>query len=206
MIRTLTAIAVILAIAGCATSPKPRFYTLSPQPAVAAAPIGTAASDRPRILVGPVMLPDAVNRPQLVTRVGANEVAIEEQHRWAGPLKDEVPRILAADLERLTRNPRLSADPFAAASAADYRLTVDFQRFEGVVGDDVTLDALWTVLRTNGDVVSTGRSVLREPAGAPGYDALTAAYSRALSKLADSIAPALNALPVIKHGTAGLPP
>jgi hypothetical protein len=37
------------------------------------------------------------------------------------------------------------------------------------------------------------------PAGAPGYAAMTAAYSRALSKLADSIAPALNALPVIKH-------
>jgi uncharacterized lipoprotein YmbA len=199
MIRTLTAIAAVLAIAGCGTSPKPRFYTLSPQPAVAGAPTGTAASDRPRILVGPVMLPDAVNRPQLVTRVGANEVAIEEQHRWAGPLKDEVPRILAADLERLTRNPRLTADPFAAATAVDYRLTVDFQRFEGVVGDDVTLDASWTVLHANGDVVSTGRSVLHEPAGAPGYDALTAAYSRALAKLADSIAPALNALPAIKH-------
>jgi hypothetical protein len=199
MIRTLMAIAAMLAIAGCGTSPKPRFYTLSPQPAVAEAPAGTAPTDRPRIRVGPVMLPDAVNRPQLVTRVGANEVAIEEQHRWAGPLKDEIPRILAADLERLTRNPRLTADPFAAATAADYRLTVDFQRFEGVVGDDVTLDALWIVRRANGDVVSTGRSVLHEPAGAPGYAALTAAYSRALSKLADSIAPALSALPAIKH-------
>jgi len=199
MMRILVAIAATLLVAGCGTSPKPRFYTLSPQPAVAAVPTDTAASDRPRIVVGPVMLPDVVNRPQLVTRVGANEVAVEEQHRWAGPLKDEVPRILAADLERLTRNSRLTADPFAVATAADYRLTVDFQRFEGVVGDDVTLDALWTVFRANGDVVSTGRSVLHETAGAPGYDALTAAYSRALSKLADSIAPALKALPVIEH-------
>jgi uncharacterized lipoprotein YmbA len=193
MRRMLPAVAVLLLIGGCGTSPTPRFYTLTPPAPAAEAP--TAAAGRPRIRVGPVVLPDAVNRPQLVTRAGANEVAIAEQHRWAAPLKDEVPRTLAADLARLTGNPHLAADPFAAATAIDYRLGVEFERFDGALGGDVTLEALWTVQTSGGDVVATGRSIVREAAAAPGYDALAAAYGRALAKLADDIAPALQGLP-----------
>ena len=49
--------------------------------------------------------------------------------------------------------------------------------------------------REKGDIVSAGRSAAREPVGAAGYDALAAAYSRALSKLSGYIAPALRDLP-----------
>lgn len=196
MTRTLLVAAAMLVIAGCGSPPTPRFYTLSPQASPTVAP--AAAVDRPRIRIGPVSLPESVNRPQFVTRTSATEVAIAEQHRWAGPLKDEVPRTLAADLAHLTGNPHISADPFAAATSGDYRVTVDFQRFEGVLGGDVVLEALWTVRAFNGDAVSSGRSDVREAAGAAGYDAMAAAYRRALSKLADAIAPALTSLPAAK--------
>ena len=196
MTRILLIAAASVVIAGCGSPPTPRFYTLSPQASTTVAAAATA--ERPRIRVGPVSLPEAVNRPQFVTRTSATEVAIAEQHRWAGPLKDEVPRTLASDLVRLTGNLQVAADPFAAATSVDYRVTVDFQRFEGVLGGDVVLEALWTVRAINGDTVATGRSDVREAAGTAGYDALAAAYGRALSKLADSIAPALKELPAVK--------
>ncbi|MEO8302920.1 MAG: PqiC family protein [Betaproteobacteria bacterium] len=197
MTRTLLVAAVSVVIAGCGSPPTPRFYTLSTQASANTA--ATAMVDRPRIRVGPVSLPESVNRPQLVTRTGATEVTIAEQHRWAGPLKDEVPRTLASDLARLTGNPQVAADPFAAAASVDYRVTVDFQRFEGVLGGDVVLEAQWTVAAFNGDIAAAGRSDVREPVGAVGYEALAAAYGRALSKVADAIAPALKGLPAAKR-------
>lgn len=197
MTRTLVVAAAMVVIAGCGSPPTPRFYTLSPQASATAAPAATV--DRPRIRVGPVSLPESVNRPQFVTRTGTTEVAIAEQHRWAGPLKDEVPRTLASDLARLTGNPQVAADPFGAATWVDYRVTVDFQRFEGVLGGDVVLEAQWTVMAFNGDIATAGRSDVREPAGVAGYEALAAAYGRALSKVADSIAPALKNLPPAKR-------
>ncbi|HSO07289.1 MAG TPA: PqiC family protein [Pelomicrobium sp.] len=188
-----------LFLAGCCSSPKPKFYTLSPQaPAAATAP-AAAPTGRPSVGVAAVTLPDSVDRPQLVTRTGANEVAIAEQHRWAGPLKAEVPRVLAENIARLTGNPQVSAHPAAAAASADYRVVTDFQRFEGTVGGDVVLEALWMVQTTGGDLVTAGRSAVREPTGAAGYEALTAAYSRALARLAGFIAPAVKDLPAPKR-------
>lgn len=195
MKRALPSLFVALLAAGCGTSPTPRFYTLSPQAPAVSAPGPAATAGRPSVGVAAVTLPEAVDRPQLVSRTGVNEVAIAQQHRWAGPLRDEVPRVLAENLSRLSGNPRVVAHPAAAAAAADYRVLVDFRRFDGTVGGEVVLEALWTVQSAKGDIVSAGRSAAREPVGAAGYDALAAAYSRALSKLSGYIAPALRDLP-----------
>lgn len=193
MRRIVILTAAALLAAGCGSSPKPKFYTLNPQapaaePAPAAAPAG-----RPSVGVAAVTLPESVDRPQLVTRTGANEVAIAEQHRWAGPLKEEVPRVLAQNIARLTGNPRVAGHPAAAAAAADYRVVADFQRFDGALGGEVVLEALWMVQTAGGQVIAAGRSAAREPAGA-GYDTMAAAYGRALARLAEFIAPAVRDL------------
>jgi uncharacterized lipoprotein YmbA len=197
--RVVTFAVAALLLAGCGSSPKPKFYTLSPQaPAMESAP-AAAPTGRPSVGVASVTLPDAVDRPQLVTRAGANEVTIAEQHRWAGPLKDEVPRVLAENLSRLTGNPQVAAHPAAAAGLADYRVVTDFQRFEGAVGGEVVLEALWMVQTADGRIVTAGRSAAREPTGAGGYEALAAAYSRALARIAGFIAPAVKDLPAPKR-------
>jgi uncharacterized lipoprotein YmbA len=199
MKRLIVVIALALAAAGCGSSPKPKFYTLSPEAPAAATAAASAPVGRPSVGVAAVTLPEAVDRPQLVNRTAANEVAIAQQHRWAGPLKDEVPRVLAENLSRLTGNPQVAAHPSAAATGADYRVRVDFQRFDGTAGGDVVLEALWTVQSAGGEVLSAGRSAAREPTGAAGFDALAAAYSRALAKLAGYIAPAVKDLPAAKR-------
>ena len=166
MKRFAVALAACAALAaGCATSPTPSYYTLNVD-AAAAAP--ARALDRPTIAVGAVSVPDAVDRPQLVVRTGANEVRIEELHRWAGPLKSELPRVMAGNISRVTGDPRVSAHPESASLVADYRVLVDFQRFDGAPGGDVALDALWTILAPNGDVVGSGRASIREPVAGSG--------------------------------------
>ncbi|HSH08391.1 MAG TPA: PqiC family protein [Burkholderiales bacterium] len=180
--------AAAMLLAGCASAPTPRFYTLSAQ--IESAPYAAG----PSVSVAAVTVPDVVDRPQLVVAVNANEVLIVEQHRWAEPLKSELGRVIAENLSRITGNPRIAAYPQNASLNAEYRVLVDFQRLAGRPDGEVVLDALWSLRKPNGEVLRSGRA-RAQARGEPGYDALVAAYSRALAKISAEIAMALKGLP-----------
>jgi uncharacterized lipoprotein YmbA len=134
-----------------------------------------------------------VDRPQLVVRVAANRVEILETHRWAEPLKSEIPRLIAENLRRLLGSSRVSSYLQHAGADADYRILVDLQRFESSPGEGVTVEAAWSLRRFAGGASKTGRSLVREPVDAVGYDPLVAAYSRALLAVSRDLATAIRA-------------
>jgi uncharacterized protein len=190
--RTVTGVmaaAMLLMNSGCARSPIVTFYTMS-----ALAPEAASATADPRgIAVGPVTVPDLVDRPQLVTRISANKVNILESHRWAEPLKSEIPRLLAENLARLMRPARVSTYDQSASRTAEYRVEVDILRFESAPGEGVTIEALWSVRRGADGMVEKGHSIAREPANGTGYEALVAAHGRALATISNDMARALAA-------------
>jgi hypothetical protein len=147
----------------------------------------------PAVAVGPVTLPEVVDRPQLVVRVSANRVEILESHRWAEPLKSEIPRLIAENLGRLLGSSRVSSYLQHAGVDADYRVLVDIQRFESSPGEAVTVEAVWSLRRAAGGAPKTGRSLVREPVNAVGYDPLVAAYGRALLAVSRDLAEAIRA-------------
>ncbi len=179
----------ILVLAGCGSSPKETYYTLSATAATnGAAPASGEASYS--VAVGPVTLPESVDRPQLVLRVGPNEVTFGELHRWAGPLRSEIPRIVADNLAAYLNVKRVAAYPQSAGDNADYRVLVDIQRFDSTLGESVTVDALWTIKRQSDGALRTGRSTAKESSGGS-YDAMVAAHSRALATISRDIAEAI---------------
>ncbi|HWI38823.1 MAG TPA: PqiC family protein [Burkholderiales bacterium] len=169
---------LVLVLTACATPPRESFYTLNaPEPPAAAA-------DAPSIAVGPVVIPEIVDRPQIVVRLGPNQVQIMEQARWAEPLKAGIARVVAANLA-ITLGARLAAGRNAGA---DYRVALDIQRFESPA-DAVLIEALWTV--TSKDGRQSGRSVARQPIAANDYSSLAAAHSAALAAISKDIAAAI---------------
>jgi uncharacterized lipoprotein YmbA len=184
----MTLCLALFLLAGCSRSPRVTFYTLN----VAATP-EAAAPALDSAAIGPVTIPAMLDQPLLVVRTAANQVDILEIHRWAAPLKSEIPRIIAEDLTILLKPTRVSTYPQNAGADATYRILIDIQRFEMTAGETVALDALWSVRRADGGTAKTGRSVISEPAGAAGYDALVAAQSRALAALSRDLAQALRA-------------
>jgi len=186
----IAAVCLITAMAGCSRSPRVNFYTLEP-----AAQVETVASATtgPTVSVGPVTLPELVDRPQLVLRVAPNRVEILETHRWAEPLKSELPHLIAENLGRLLGSSRVSSYLQHAGAGADYRVLVDIQRFESTAGGTVIVEAVWSLRRAGGGAPKTGRSLLREPVGAAGIDPLVAAYGRALLALSSDLARAIRA-------------
>jgi uncharacterized lipoprotein YmbA len=188
--RKSTVIAASLALcalAGCST-PRERYYALS-------APEQPAAKALYSVSVGPVSVPDAVDRPQFVLRTTANQVTILEQTRWAGPLKSEIPRVIAANLAQALGDAYVSAYPQGAGSDADYVVVVDIQRFDSAPGDAAVIEALWSVrtAKAKDRAPRSGRSVVREPAQGKDDDALVAAHSRALASISRDIVEAVRA-------------
>ena len=189
-------------LAGCGISPTVHFYTLSAgaSPGGDASPALAAAT----ISVGPVTLPDVVDRPQLVLRTGANQVVIAEEHRWAEPLKGEIPRVLAENLAQMLGVKQVWSYPQSATDKADVRVLVDVQRFDSTPGESAVIDVYWTVRRGESEPTS-GRSLVKGTANGSGYDALAAAHGRALVTVSRDIAVAIRATETAGAKTAPTP-
>ena len=98
----------MLALSACGTSPKPNFYTLESDPTAASNVAGAAFI----VALGPVMVPDVVDRPQIVTRNGSNQITINEFDTQSGTLFGHA-----------------NAAGAAAVGAASYRNTREFGVF-----------------------------------------------------------------------------
>ena len=173
--------------AGCA-SPRSDFYTLSRS--AKAAPVTAGYS----VAVGPVSVPEIVDRPQIVVRTGPNRVFIDEFHRWGSPLRDEIARGIAGNLAALLGALRVSVFPHSTSSAAKYRAAVDVMVFDSTLGDSAALDAIWGIRGAGDGAIRSGRTTVREPVSDGSYAALVAAHSRALEKLSGDIADAIRGL------------
>jgi hypothetical protein len=192
MMKSLVPIMILCALAalwaGCASTPPSKFYTLSPT----ANPEGATAGYS--VAVGPVSVPAAVDRPQMVVCVGPNEVAIDEFNRWASPLPNDIARIVAQNLVSFLGTPLVTLFPQAAAAGASYRVWIDVMRFESTPGKNATLDAIWTVRCTKDGRTRSGRTMLIKPVVDKSYSTLVAAHSHALGRLSNEVAGAIRAL------------
>src|SRR6267378_3040726 len=87
-LQPLFACAMSLGLAGCLGSSRPaRFYTLAPLQ-IRDGP-GSTSTDA-TLAIGPVEIPDSIDRPQIVTRTGANELVVAEFDRWGSSLDREI--------------------------------------------------------------------------------------------------------------------
>jgi uncharacterized protein len=192
---------LIWGLAGCVGSSAPaRLYVLTPGPEATGDPPGVQGPCSLALGVGPVQLPDLLDQAQIVTRRRADEIDRAEFDRWAEPLADSVPRVLVEDLSALVKTERVALFPWDPEQAVRYQIAVNVLRFDGALGGDVVLDARWRILAADGTERAVHRSVLTQPTGGPGYEAVVAAMSRALTALSREIAATLGTLPGTRPG------
>lgn len=177
-------------LAGCAATPAAKFYTLTASAAAGALPSASPVACR-GVGVGPVWIPDEVDRPQIVLRLGANRVAIDEHQRWAAPLQSGIQLAVVENLSRLLGSVAVVPYPEGIALDPDCRLEIQVLRFDSTPGATASLEVLWMVRRAKGGPPRAGRTRVDEPLTASGVDALVAAHSRALERLSRDLADAL---------------
>ena len=189
----LIACAVATITAGCASSPS-RLYTLSPMAVTTASPISSYT-----VSVGPVSLPEVVNRLPIVIRTGPNQVSLSEFDRWASPLKAEISRVVAENLVLMLGTPQVTIFPQSLPADASYRVMIDVLRFDSEPGKAATIDAMWTVTSAKQEQTHRRRTKLTEPTQGDDYPALVAAHSRALGRLSADIARMIREIEEQKH-------
>ena len=188
----LTSVLVAILSGGC-SSPKTTYYTLSAAPI----PQSSAATQNVRFMVGPVSLPESVDQPHLVVNSGNNEMEVFKYDRWAGSLKADVSRVIAANLARELDISNIWSFSQSTQTNFDYQIIIDVQNLHSKPGSSVFVDVLWSIKVKNPDTTSdlrfkpkvlTGRSSVHEPVTQSGFDALVAAQSRAFARVSGDIA------------------
>ena len=187
----LITVVTLVFFAGCKSTSSPVvFYTLS-----AMQNQGGLANSDLAIVVGPVSIPQILNRPQIVTQTGAHKVEISEYHRWAGNLREDIERVVAENLGVLLATDRVTI--FSKENGIDYtyRISLNVNRFTGKLGQNVQLSVDWTVKDAQENkVLRFNKSIIQEQVKSASFQEFVAAQSRALSTLSQEIAEAIKRL------------
>jgi len=187
---SLLVLLISVLLAGCGSSPPPtEFYTLNSLGSMTQQTQPSEADQNIAIGIGPVQIPQILDRPQIVTRTGPNKLKVDEFHRWAGPLKAGFAQVLAENIALLLTTDRVAVYPWEGDFKPHYRIALDIRYFEGQLGKNVVLDVVWRVAGQEGQKIqATKASVINEPLAAADYESLVAAKSQAIAQLSREIA------------------
>jgi uncharacterized protein len=178
---------------GCANTPKPRFFVLSPV-------LGVEKMKNPEgqrcfaIGIGPLKTPEYLNQPEIVTRLTQNEVRVDEFAKWAESLENNISRVLAENLSSRLCLRTISLFPWRGQTPIDYRIEVQVIQMDGILGKSASLDVAWSIMEGTGRKKSpllTKRSTYSEPTGGGDHGAFASAQSRNLASLSGEIAEAI---------------
>jgi len=183
---------VVLSTTGCGNSPPSDFFVLTPMPQGRPAP----ARDESLVVgVGPVDIPDYLNRAQIVTRAGPNRLDVDEFNRWGGSYVSNLASVVAQNLSVLLGTDDVHVIPANEPVTPRYRVILSVARLDGALGEDVILDARWIITGPRPrEQLDSGRTVAREASDGGSYEAYVAAQSRAVETLSRDIAADISAL------------
>jgi uncharacterized lipoprotein YmbA len=185
----------VTAISGCRSIALPViYYTLSP---ITEGATDTQSNNKPAGIIGirSVDLPGYIDRTQIVTRQGPNQLKVSSLHRWADYPDRMVQQVLVENLQMLMPDTRVVGAPWPVGLRPDLSVSFRFLELVGTADKTVLLSAVWIVAASDPSAVAQPphRMVLEEPFNGNGYDGLAAAHSRALAALTRKVAESLSA-------------
>lgn len=139
--------------------------------------------------VGPVMVAEYMDRPNLVVAESEHQLGIAENHRWAGDLSSAIGRVTAANLGRRWGTGNVRTYPWRDEDGLRKQVVIDVRQFHAGADGYAVLEAGWRVYSLPDRRMVASRTFTgRESLETDGYAAMVAAQSRLLARLADEIA------------------
>ena len=183
---------LVAILSGCASSPPAKFYLLSAVTGQTVESRDVPHQGSMVVSIGPLRIPDYLDRSQIVTRSENNELKLAEFDRWAGSIENDIIRVLVEDISA-----QLPPDhffvirwtPFLDSQLpSSYRVEMSVNRFEGALDGPVTLKAQWGIFDKDKKLLFHQESVVVEQVNGNGYGAFVSAMSRAIEKLSMDVA------------------
>lgn len=183
-----------LLAAGCARTAPVAYYQLTGNVTGEALIEAAAIGDRV-IGIGPIRLPERLDRPQIITRMDANRLHVSDSHRWIEPLSDNISQVLRENLSTLLGTERFQQYPWSRTSPADFQLIVEVVRFEGEGYAAANLETIWSIEDGEGKILlPQRRSSHHAETPAPDHQGLVSALSETLTLFCREIARELSIL------------
>jgi uncharacterized lipoprotein YmbA len=189
--RGLVLLIASLCLTACVGTSAPTvFYQLQVSPSN----ILTTVNKGPVVGVGPVAVPEYLDRPQIVVRTGTSRRDISEFHRWVEPVADGIKRSLTIILaNELVSNQVYWLPRSDTRVPLDFRVAIDLARFDGQFNEEVVLESRWTLFNKEDKPLLTRVTVIRQPISGTRYEALVAAMNQSLLSLGQEISAELKA-------------
>jgi uncharacterized lipoprotein YmbA len=193
--RHVAIIFLALALAGClgGQSPSTNFYMLSPLGPSQAGESAASAEGRIHIGLETVVIPEYLNRNEIVLTLDNTIYQFAEFNQWAEPLDANLTRVLEENLTNLLQDDSIEVIRASESSIPlDYRLEVDVLRLDGNLGDQVTLIVQWALLETEEDgLILMRRSKYQTSVSDETVKELVLAKSRVVENLSRDMAAAI---------------
>jgi uncharacterized protein len=184
-----------LVLSGCLSGGAPiRFYMLDADVEVVR-PEGRSTLRLPETVVGlgPVHIPEYLNRPQMVLGVAENQYRLDEEHRWAERLDENISRALFRSLSDQLAGVRIIRHPWSPRQSIDYQTSLEILELHGDAMGQSRMSADWTVKQKD-RILAAKRFDCSLPVSPDDIEALVLAQSRCLARMSSDIAGTLRVL------------
>lgn len=187
--RLIWVLSLAVLLAGCGSSPRSNHYLLTAADAIA------PAGESPSLGIGPIQIPEYLNRYDMVFNQQGNQVNVASSQRWAEPLGDGIQRVLSLNLATLLNTGNVRSFPWQVKRAPDYAVKINLLSLDAN-DQQATMTAEWLVYRPGtGGTVSRriSRLQIALPQGELRPAQVAPAYSDLLQQLSVIIARTITA-------------
>jgi uncharacterized protein len=174
---------------GCSTTPAVRYYTLSSINQASNQDAGYSGKVTCTVGIGPVDIPDYLERPHIVVRNGKNETVLAEYDRWAGSLKQDIGRVIVENLSNSLSH-SVSVFSWKKGIPMDYRVAVQINRIDVIPGHVIVAALQWSVFNKDQRVpaILQNRLYTESFEGGLDYGKAVTAISRIFGKASEDMA------------------
>jgi uncharacterized lipoprotein YmbA len=183
---------IAIVLTACANTPETHFYTLE---VLITNQTNTQKKPVRTIGIGPLTLPELLNRPQIIMH-DSNHVSVAEFHHWALPLKESVLQVLKQNMANLQPDKVIWSYPWSAYGDVQYRVIIDINRFDTDFAQNAVLDVNWAIMQEQGHhIIKTGHDKLTQSLSDASYSTIAFTMSQLLSELSQKLTTELQTLP-----------
>jgi hypothetical protein len=182
-------IIIALLLTACGTSPPAKFYTLTPIPIQPPSETIVKSEKIKFIAIGPIDIPEYLDRTEIVTRAEENQLVISEFDLWGGSIKTDISRVLVESIGSFLASDGIGVIAWKANMGESYRVHVILNRFEATSAGNLVLKAKWALFDKEGKIFLSFKEInVTKPVRGSGYSSIVASMSEALGDLSKAIA------------------
>ena len=124
-----------------ATNDTTRFYTL--KPAIIKTSIDNDEKHIHSLSIESLKIPRLINRPQIISRIGKNEIKRAEYHQWGGSIEEEIEHLILDTLNNNLTGSNLYLLPSESRVQPEYNLHLAINRLDGELGTEAHIEMTW---------------------------------------------------------------